>query len=98
MSFHHPSGELVRITEWSTDTGISIPLINAVAAAKNEPPTELEPLYNIIDPDALDQLFRIPDQSRPLSASVQFPYLEFIIVVEAHGRIFLYERPTGSAT
>ena len=91
MPTHHPTDEPVCIREWSPDTGIYLPVVDAVAAARDDPPTVLEPLYRVIDPDALDQLFRFPNRSAPVAGSVRFPYLEFVVVVEAHGRIYVYE-------
>ncbi|MFP8953906.1 HalOD1 output domain-containing protein [Natrialbaceae archaeon A-arb3/5] len=36
---------------------VSIAIVNAVAAKREDDPTSLPPLYDWIDPDALDQLF-----------------------------------------
>lgn len=37
---------------------ISNEVVLAVARATNSDPTELDPLYEVVDPDALDQLFQ----------------------------------------
>lgn len=37
---------------------ISDEVVLAVAEATDTDPTELEPLYDVVDPDALDQLFQ----------------------------------------
>lgn len=48
-----------QTTELSTQTdSISDEVVLAVAEATDTDPTELEPLYDVVDPDALDQLFR----------------------------------------
>lgn len=41
----------------SDDGKISERVVTAVATARDEDPLELPPLYDVIDPDALDQLF-----------------------------------------
>lgn len=52
------SDEVVRGRyEWSS-TRPSTAVIESVAAAADRAPTELEPLYNYVDPDALDALVR----------------------------------------
>jgi hypothetical protein len=46
------------------DESPSMAVVSAVAAATNTDPTEIEPLYESIDPDALDYLVRGGSRSR----------------------------------
>lgn len=42
--------------EWGADGSISTSVVSAVAAVTGEEPTAIEPLFEVVDPDALDQL------------------------------------------
>lgn len=46
-------------TQYNRQAGdsLSLTLLRAVVAVTNTPPTELDPLFDHIDPDALDALF-----------------------------------------
>lgn len=46
-----------RGTGQSNDDAVSEQVITAVADARDVDPLDLPPLYNVIDPDALNQLF-----------------------------------------
>ena len=56
----------------------SMALVSLVAAVTNTDPVDLEPLYNAIDPDALDSLCT-PDTS---FSSIEFEYVGHTVVVE----------------
>lgn len=45
------------MNQQSNAVTVSERVINKVAAATDTDPTELEPLYNILDPDCLDSIF-----------------------------------------
>jgi len=42
--------------DWTVDGSISTSVIEAVAAVIGKAPTDMEPLYEVVDPDALDSL------------------------------------------
>lgn len=44
--------------DWSTSDDVSSTVVQAVARYIGADPTGLEPLYQVLDPDALDQLVR----------------------------------------
>jgi len=56
----------------------SMALVSLVAAVTNTDPVDLEPLYNAIDPEALDSLCT-PDAS---FSSIEFEYVGHTVVVE----------------
>lgn len=76
-----------RSFEWTSAGGVSRALINAMAEEKSVDPIHLEPLYSVIDPDALDALF----QDTAVGGTVSFMYHGYRIVVEACGRGYLYD-------
>lgn len=59
-----------EVTTFRPDERVSETVIAAVAAVTDADPLEMDPLYEAIDPDALDRLFRP-------SAGSASPHLEF---------------------
>ncbi|WP_224337586.1 HalOD1 output domain-containing protein [Haloprofundus halobius] len=47
----------VGVRQVSGDQNVSNAVVLAVAEARNVDPLELDPLYDVIDPDALDAIF-----------------------------------------
>lgn len=58
----------------------STAVVEAVARATGRDPTTLDPLYEAIDPDALDRLIR-SSADRSGDATVRFSYLDCRITV-----------------
>jgi len=54
-------------TEWSEGDGPTVAIIEAVAEATDQPPSDLEPLQEHIDGDALERL--LTESSAPLTLS-----------------------------
>lgn len=82
----------------SSQEGVSKPLsqrvIETVAEAESVDPTELTPLFSVVDPDVLDTLFRpqrkageVPDAT----AEVRFSYHGYEVRATAAGRVSLTE-------
>lgn len=66
---------------------LSEKVVTVVAQHEAVSPTELpEPLYETIDPDALDTLFQTEH------GRVTFPYLDYEITVEGTGHINVQDR------
>lgn len=61
-----------------------------------EPP-EYEPLYTVIDPEALDELFQTPLQ-QPATARITFEYEGYEIVVHSDGGVEIFDPTDDSAT
>lgn len=60
--------------DWGSDDRLSTVIIDAVAAVTDTEPTDIGPLYNVIDPEALEQVFApTPTSTRCHAAS----YLSF---------------------
>lgn len=60
-------------------------VIEAVAAYSNTKPLELPPLYNTIDPDALNSLF----QSKWTTGRIEFLYYDHKVTITNGGEIDL---------
>lgn len=66
-------------------------VIEAVATAAGDDPLEIEPLYSVVDPDALDALLNRTDRDREGNVSVTFPFHGYEVTVWRYGRIHLSE-------
>ncbi|AWB28721.1 hypothetical protein HARCEL1_11815 [Halococcoides cellulosivorans] len=64
----------------------STAVVETVAYATDRDPTTLDPLYEAIDPDALDRLIR-SSADRSAEAVVRFSYLDCTITVRADGTV-----------
>ena len=66
-------------------------VIEAVAETRDVDPLDLEPLYNAVDPDALDALFGSKAQPacEPPTGEVSFSYEGYDVRVTAAGRVEL---------
>lgn len=75
------------------DTGsLSTTVVTAVAKAASVEPVELPPLYETIDPDALDKLLGAsPTGSRSYNGYVTFGYADHSVTVHADGEIVVHE-------
>lgn len=63
-------------------------VIEAVAEAENADPVDLDPIYDAIDPDALDDLFRGREGE---FGRVVFRYHGYRVTVGRNGRVVLDE-------
>ena len=66
---------------------LSSAVVSAVAAAEGVDASELtEPLFDVIDPDALDALFR-PNGATPLNGKLQFDYYGYEVTVYGNRQV-----------
>jgi len=75
--------------DW-TETNPSIAVIETVAVAVDREPTELELLYDFIDPDAFDILVQTSGSE---AVTVSFHYASQQVTVHGTGDVIV--RPTG---
>lgn len=75
---------------WERDTENTpvYAVVSAVAEAEDADPVDLPPLYNAIDPDALNDLFT----SRPEQTveRVTFRYVGYDVVVRGNGEVLVH--------
>lgn len=77
--------------DWEAGEGISTTVINAVAAVVGKATTDLQPLYDSIDPDALNSLLwslRASGNGGDRS-SVVFSFDDCEVTVEGNGTIWI---------
>lgn len=81
--------------EWRDDESPSQAIARAVAAVEGVSQTELPPLYETIEPDALDAFFDVPQSTSDAERRVSFSYLNYEIDVHQRGEIVLTEAPNS---
>lgn len=74
------------------DTSPAMCVVEAVAEATETDLEDLKPLYDAIDPDALNQLIGSPRQFT--EGRIQFRYAGCDVTVDADGSIAVFARPT----
>lgn len=84
--------------EWGSDRTLSEAVVDAVATAAGVDPLQLDPLYESVDPDALDTIFMPEASGRPREgdASVAFSVCGYEVIVKSYGRILVYEKERKS--
>lgn len=84
-------GMIHREIDWAAKSP-STAVIEAVAETLDQPSTEIRPLYDAIDPEALDRLIRSPDgRELARNVSVTFTYLNFDIAVQSNGTLEIHQ-------
>lgn len=78
MAFDSSNGEGTTVE--SADSSLSEAVVQAVGEVDDTDPVDLPPLYDQIDPDALENLFR--DVSNGV---VAFDYHDYTVLVRADG-------------
>lgn len=79
--------------DWSS-TKPSTGVVEAVATTRGDDPTTLDPLYDAVDPDALDAFFRSNgDDSGTGATMVSFLYAGHDVTVYSDGPVVV--QPTG---
>jgi hypothetical protein len=84
------------ITRIHRDTPISEMVVSTVAQAKGVDPLELEPLYNVVDPDALDSLFASNDGQSSMELCFEMAGCE--VVVDGAGEVAVTPPETESSS
>lgn len=90
------SGEVLERTthDFQRDRSISTTIVIAMSRASETEPNDLPPLYEAVDPDALDAVFASPGkQPGRTDVTVRFPYAGHEVSVHGDGEICVYELP-----
>jgi hypothetical protein len=71
----------------ANDERISDTVIDGVSAATDTDPLDLPPLYEVVDPDALDCLFHHDSREQGPSDRVEFVFAGCEVGIHADGRV-----------
>lgn len=79
--------------DWTTFNSPSTAVITAVAEEDDVDPVAIEPLYEVVDPDMLDNIVNrtIYPRGSP-NARIEFTYRDYQVLVKANGRGYLYDQ------
>lgn len=80
--------------DWSS-TEPSTAVVEVVATASNCAPTATEPLYDAIDPDALDALVGSAE-TRPTDVTVEFAFAGYNVTVSSDDSVMVRPLPSGT--
>lgn len=85
-------GELHYVTQYDPTESESITevVIDAVAAVSGRDPLDLPPLYEAVDPDALDLIVREPNAAPTRSCFIGFTLGNWGVIVTGSGEIQVY--------
>jgi hypothetical protein len=78
------------IHDWGDDTPISTVIVRLVAELEDVGPTDLDPLHDFVDPDALDRLVAPKRDGTPRTgAHVSFRFEGYHVTVRGDGEVVL---------
>ena len=81
----------------SDDKSLGELVVEAVAAEEGVRPTDIDPpLYEIVDPDALDSLFRSTLCAPRNDGCISFSYCDYVVTVHGSGRIEVQPCPVAT--
>jgi hypothetical protein len=80
---------LLYHTTWNEEDCVSSAVVCAVAAVSDTEVTALDPLYDVIDPDALDAAISSLDEDA--GGYITFTYAGYEVLVRSDGQITLCE-------
>lgn len=82
---YDPTSETYHaLHDWTSDSSLSITVVEAVGAVTGDEPTDMEPLHSVIDPDALDTLLYSGEEA---DVQVEFEYEERSVTVTGSGEV-----------
>lgn len=70
-------------SDWQRDESVTTAVVGSVAAVTNTPPTELDPLFETFDPDALNQLYSSTGGPSRDDSRVSFKFNGCTVIVDA---------------
>ncbi|WP_227380898.1 HalOD1 output domain-containing protein [Haladaptatus halobius] len=73
--------------DWATSDSLSTTVVSTIATVAGKEPTELKPLFDQLDPDALDALFQPTDDALRVGGQVAFILDDYQVIVHANGKI-----------
>lgn len=75
--------------DWSSSRSLTTTVVSLFETVTGQDQAELDPLHRVVDPEALDALFRPTDDTRRVDGEVAFTLNECHVVVHANGIILM---------
>jgi hypothetical protein len=94
---YDPTTETYRtVHNWESKESLSTTFIHAIESVVGVQSTDLPPLYDVVDPDALDQLFESEDEKEQRTAGrLTVHYAGFLATIHADGEISFHPLPNS---
>lgn len=74
--------------DWRSETPLSTFVVEAVETVSDTSTLDSPPLFEVVDPDALDSVFgHLNDGSARGDGSLSFPFAGYEVTVHAHGTV-----------
>jgi hypothetical protein len=71
---------------------VSEAVVKAVSAAEDCPSASLPPLYNTVNPEALERVFKVTNSDAPnRSGQITFQYSESVVTIDKSGYLEVQE-------
>ena len=77
---------VTRTFDWTDEDAVTVAIVNTVSTVTDSEPTEMEPLGDVIDSEALGMLFATPGAGGE-SNYVQFEYENCFVRVSSDGTV-----------
>jgi hypothetical protein len=97
---HHEADEVYLAEhDWETDESLSATVAAIIEAISDGDSGARPPLYDSVNPDALDRLFEPVggDERTRMAGRIVFPYRGFLVTVHADGEIEVHDGHDDSA-
>lgn len=78
-----------REFDWETETSAALAVVETVAMVTDQDPTEMEPLNDVVNTDALNSLFVPTDYRGRSRGYVEFEYERCHVRVRADGTVLV---------
>lgn len=87
------AGSVSNAVTMNSEDKISAKVVSAVADAKGVDPLELDPLYDVIDADALDAIFGPTEGEAARASKLTFRMADCRVVVRGTGEVSVTTAP-----
>lgn len=81
-----------QLIELNSDENLLVTLVEEIADREDVEPIELQPLYDEIDPEALNAIFAPTDRAPRSTGQVEFMYYGYKIVVQNGHQLYIENR------
>lgn len=90
VGYDSVGGTYHAVHDWDECESIALTVISAVSAVTNTPPLEMEPLFDAVDPDALNSLLRRnSDAATRSGVTVSFRFEGHEVTADASGEVLV---------
>lgn len=89
---HEQAVNAIASFDWTTFDSPSTAVVTTVASEAEVDPVAIDPIYEAIDPDSLDQLLTSTSYSHSSPhGSIEFAYHDYWVVVKPNGRGYIHD-------